>query len=147
MRTTHWTIGFRELFEQPLHLILFERRIHFDCRMARDGSGNPAANYFHVQRLLLAVELIEQLVNHVLDLRSLHSRRRGLDGDGARTERLHFKAVPLQLFGDLDENRLVTGCELDDQAASANVVTLPFLLRAGAGLFRRERVRAPRAGR
>ncbi len=114
MRTAHRTIRFCQLFQQPLHLILFERRIHFDSRMTRYGSGNPAANHFHVQRLLLAVKLIEQLVNHVLDLCSFHSRRSGFDGDGTRTKRFHFEAVPLQLFGDLDKHRLVAGSELDD---------------------------------
>src|SRR6201988_3959463 len=100
-------IGFREFGQQPFHLVLFQRHVDFDSRMARDRGGNTRANLLQVQRLLFAGELIEQFVKHVFDRRGLHSRGSDFDGDTAHAEWLGLETVARELVGNFAEDRLL----------------------------------------
>ena len=88
-------VGFREFGEQPVHFVLLKWHIDLDRGMARDGRRNAPANLFQVQRLLLPLNLVEQLVQHVLNLRRVHSGRRNFHRNAARAKRLSFEAVVL----------------------------------------------------
>ncbi len=107
MRARHWVVGFREFGEKPVHFILFERHVDLDGGVAGDGSGNAAANLFQVQRLLLARDLIEQFVEHVLDGSRIDTRRSDLHCDTARAEGLSFESIVLQFVGDLGKDGLL----------------------------------------
>src|ERR1017187_5226386 len=115
MRTAHGAIGFGQLAKQPLHFVLLQRHVHLDGCVARNAGGDAGSNLFQVQHLFLALELIQDFMQHVLDVARRNSGRRGLDGDGARAERFHFKAVAVQFVADLREDGHLARGQLDDE--------------------------------
>ena len=86
-------LGFCQLHEQPLHLILFEWHIDFDRGVARNRRRNTRPHRFQVDGLVLACELFEDFVHHVLDLRRVDARRCDLYRHAARAEGLRFKTI------------------------------------------------------
>src|SRR5438128_6392938 len=93
----HWTLRLRQFAEQPFHLVLLERHVDFDGRMARNGGGDASANLLQIQRLLFAGKLIEEFVQHVFNLARLKARWRNLYCDAACAEGFRVKAILLQL--------------------------------------------------
>ena len=81
MRTSHWMIGLRQFSEEPLHFILLEWHIDLNSGVAGNRGSDPRADRLHVQLLLFASELIEDLVDKVFHLRCIHACRRNLDGN------------------------------------------------------------------
>ena len=69
--------------------------------MAGDRGSNSGSNFFQIQRLLFAGDLVEQLVQHILDRRRIYSCRRYFHRDAARAEGLGFESVVLQFVGNL----------------------------------------------
>ena len=114
MRAGHRTIGFRKFAEQPLHLVRREWRIDLDGGVTGDTGSNPRPDFFQVDLLLFALELVEELVQHAFHVGSLHAAWRGLHGDGSRPERLGIEAVDAEFVADLGEDRLLCRRELDD---------------------------------
>ena len=94
---------------------MLQRHVDLDGGVAGDGRGNPRANFFHVQRLLFARKLIEQLVQHVLDLRSLDARRSDFDSDASRPKRFGLEAILVKFFGDLSKHGLLGRREFEQQ--------------------------------
>ena len=60
-------------------------------------------------------ELFEKFVQHVFDLRSLHSGGSDFNGDAARAEGLGFEAVECQFIGNLGKDRLLRRGEFEQQ--------------------------------
>ena len=83
--------------------------------MARDGGRNACPHQFQIQGLLFAGELLEQLVEHPLNLRSVDPGGSQLDGNAACPERLRFKAVARQFIGDCRKYALLRGRKLQQQ--------------------------------
>src|ERR1035441_3632129 len=71
MRTAHGAIGFGQLAQQPLHFVLLQRHVHLDGCVARNAGGDAGSNLFQVQHLFLALELIQDFMQHVLDADTL----------------------------------------------------------------------------
>ena len=53
--------------QQPLHLVLLQRHVDLDGGVAGDAGSDVGADPVQVQRLLLALELLQDLVQQVLD--------------------------------------------------------------------------------
>src|SRR5664280_448570 len=83
--------------------------------MARNAGGDAGSNLFQVQHLFVTLELVQDFMQHLLDVARRNSGCRGLDGDGARAERFHFKAVAVQFVADLREDRHLARSQLDDE--------------------------------
>ena len=67
------------------------------------------------ERLLLALELLEYLVQHVLDFVGVYSGRSGLYRDGARSEGLGLKAVASAVRREISAKMaMLRGRELHD---------------------------------
>ena len=93
MGTAHRAIGFGQLAQQPLHFVLLQRHVDLDGRMARNTGRDIGANLLQVQRLLVALELLDYLVQQMLDIARRNACCRGLYCDGTRAERLDLKGV------------------------------------------------------
>src|SRR5215469_5327728 len=115
MWTAHGTVGLGQLLEQPLHFGLFERHVDFDGGVAGDRSSDLCANLLQIEGLLFALELLEDLVQHVLDFRRRNARRCSLHRDGANAEGLDLEAVVIELVRDLRENSHLARRKLDQQ--------------------------------
>src|SRR5215469_11596114 len=115
MWTAHGTVRLGQLLEQPLHFVLFERHVDFDGGVAGDRSSDLCANLLQIEGLLFALELLEDLVQHVLDFRRGNARRCGLHRDGANAEGLDLEAVVIELVRDLRENSHLARRKLDQQ--------------------------------
>ena len=107
VRARHWVVGFGQFGEQPFHLVLLERHVDFDGRMARDRGGDASAYLFQVQRLLFARELVEEFVQHAFDGGRLDSCRRDFHRHAACAEGLGLESVMLQFVGNFGEYRLL----------------------------------------
>ena len=107
MGAGHGMVRFGQFGEQPLHFILLQRHIDLNRCVARDGRGNPSANLFQIQGLLLARNLIEQLVQHALYRCSVYPRRRNFYRDAAGPERFGLKAIVLQFVGNFRKDCLL----------------------------------------
>ena len=70
---------------------------------------------FQIDGLLFARELLEDFVQHVLDLRRVHARRRDLHRDAARAEGFRLKTIVRKFFGNVAEDRLLCRSQFDDQ--------------------------------
>ena len=86
-------LGVGEFGQQPLHFVLLERHVDLDRRMAGDRRCDPRAHRFQIDDLVFARELLEDFIQHVLDLRSVHARRCDFHRDAACAERFRFEAV------------------------------------------------------
>ena len=75
---TTWDGRFSQVPPTATHFVLFQRHVDFDSRVARNGRRNAPRESSQIQRLLLPRNLIQQLVQHALDRRRIHSRRRDL---------------------------------------------------------------------
>jgi len=106
MRTRHGMVGFREsassqsiLFCSSGMLTLMAAWQAMEAAMRHE--------FFQVQRLLFARDLIEQFVEHVLDRGRIYARRSNLHRDAARAEGLSFESIVLQFVGDLGKDGLL----------------------------------------
>ena len=59
---------FASSLQQPLHFVLLQRHVDLDGGMAGDAGGDAGANLLQVQRLLFALELLQDFVQQVLDV-------------------------------------------------------------------------------
>src|SRR5580704_13819323 len=107
-RSSVWTgdgeFGAGEFGKQPLHFVLLERHVHFDGSVTSDRSGDAGAQGFEIELLILAGELFEKLMQHVLDLGCIDSRGRDLNGHTPRAEGFGLKAVMREFVRNLREN-------------------------------------------
>src|SRR5882724_4546717 len=69
MWTRHRTFGLRQFPQQPLHLVLFQRHVDLDGRVARDARCNLSPDLVEIQDLLFLLELVQQFHQHLLDIR------------------------------------------------------------------------------
>ena len=83
VRTAHGTLGFRQLRQQPLHLVLLQRHVDLDRGVASNGGGNARPHFLQVHALLFTGNLVEQFMQHMLDLSGLDTGRRNFDRDAA----------------------------------------------------------------
>ncbi len=114
MRAAHGIIRFRQLAQQPLHFCLLQRHIDLDGRMARDARCDAGANLIEVQRLLLTLELLQDLMQQVLYIACDYPCSCGLHRDRARPKGLHLEPVAIQFLGDFGEDRHLPGSQFDN---------------------------------
>jgi len=104
-----------ECIEEPQYLLLVERLINLDGRVAGDGGGDATATGFSVLGLLVAVGDGEDLFEHAFEFGAIEAYWGGFDGEGAGTEGFGFEAVALEFFGNLSEGDHLSGEEIDEQ--------------------------------
>ena len=107
--------GFAESVEEPTDLLLIQRLVDLDGRVAGDGGGDATAAGLRVFTLLVAVGDGEDLFEHVLEFDTFQADGGGFDGEGAGAEGLDFEAVAVEFFGDLGEGDHLGGEEIDEQ--------------------------------
>src|SRR5919197_5256577 len=93
VRTGDGEIGFRQLGEEPLHLVLLQRHVDLNGSMASDGCRDSRAHRLEVGTLIFPRQLLKQFVQHVLDLGSVDASGRNLYGDTAGAERFRFETI------------------------------------------------------
>ncbi len=107
MWARHRVIGLGEFGQQPFHLVLFQRHVHLDRRMAGDRSRNSGTYLFQIQRLLFARELIQQFMQHILDRGCFHSRRGDFHRNAARAKWLGLESIAGQFIRNFLKNSLL----------------------------------------
>src|SRR3954451_1030195 len=95
MRTGHWTLGLREFLQQPFHLVPLQRHVDLDGGVARDRCGDAMADCVQVHCLLLALELDQQLAQHLLDVARLHSCRHSFHHHSTRAKEFDLESIAL----------------------------------------------------
>src|SRR6516164_7660208 len=115
MGTAHGAVSLGQLPQQPLHLVVRQRHVDLDGGVAGDGRGYVSANSLEIERLFLALELLEDFVQQVLNLGGRDAGSRGLHRNGAGAEGLYFKTVVVQLVRNLGQDRHLRGPEFDQQ--------------------------------
>ena len=89
--------------------------VDLDGGVAGHTGGYAAAAGLGVFRLLVAIGDGEDLFEHAFEFDAFESYWRGFDGEGAGAEGFGFKAVAVQLLGDLGEGDHLGGEEIDEQ--------------------------------
>src|SRR5260370_10074365 len=101
MRAAHRRFSLGELAEQPFHLGLIERHIDLDGRMASGGGGNRRLQGIDRNRLVLALDAIEDFLAQALGVGIRHAGRRTLNGYALRPHLRAVKSIDGQLLADL----------------------------------------------
>src|SRR5436305_4575538 len=83
--------------------------------MARDGRSNAGANDFQIKPMFFAGKLVEQLLQHVLDLGCLKPCRSDLYRDSTSSKRFRFEAVELELTRNFGEYGLLRRGEFHEE--------------------------------
>ena len=81
----------------------------------RKRRGDTCANTFEIDGLIFARELLEDFVEHVLDLGGVDSCGRDLHCYAACPKGLGFESVVGEFFGNVTEDCLLCGGQFKDQ--------------------------------
>ena len=94
---------------------MFEGHVDFDGGVACNRRGDARPHCFQIDGLVFARELLEDFVQHVLDARRIHPRRRDLHRHAARAKGFRFKTVVGKFLGNVAEDRLLRRSQFNDQ--------------------------------
>ena len=128
-------LGAGEFLEEPLHAGGIEGHIDLDGGVAGDGGGDAGAGGFEVVGLGGGSGLLEDFMDHALELAAGEAGGRGFDGDGVGAEGLGFAAVVLQFRGNGGEDDHLLGKQVDEHGHEEALALDAFRLALAEDFF------------